>query len=435
VVEDAKSFLELTDRRYDAILSEPSNPWMPGISSVLSREYYENCRAHLQPGGLMAQWVQTYDMSDAALEMLLATFCSVYPYASVWQTSIADLLIVGSARPIQVDLNHLEARFHEPLMQADLARIDLLSVPALLARQIISEDNTSFIPPRGTPWHSDYRPRLEYLAQQCFFVKAGTSLPRIYDENASARPATILGQYLRRRPLTESDFLALTLFSSTYHLPQGNLLRSLLARWQHDFPKSLEPVELAAKLADPPPAEELEAFRLAAHKEEILGQAGRDPDLLRYYAQCLMSAYRAQRSAFFLPATADLETILLRLIDADPASQRVAWLWLAELAWDRGDDAVCLRYGTGALDPDVAKSGPVQFDLDPGGPARVLRRMIESHWRSGNHPAAWKLCQQAQKYGYTGSSAKQDDAWLDMTYRKVESKMASGRISAHPESR
>lgn len=57
-VEDAKSFLKLTERKYDVISSEPSNPWMSGVSGVFSKEYYEDCRRRLNPGGLMAQWVQ-----------------------------------------------------------------------------------------------------------------------------------------------------------------------------------------------------------------------------------------------------------------------------------------------------------------------------------------------------------------------------------------
>src|SRR5438093_2016742 len=57
VIDDAKTFFAAHDRRYDLIVSEPSNPWVSGVSSLFTREFYRRIRTHLEPGGLLAQWV------------------------------------------------------------------------------------------------------------------------------------------------------------------------------------------------------------------------------------------------------------------------------------------------------------------------------------------------------------------------------------------
>ncbi|HMO65077.1 MAG TPA: fused MFS/spermidine synthase, partial [Verrucomicrobiota bacterium] len=99
VIDDAKSFLRVSGRQYDVIISEPSNPWMAGVSGVFSLEFYEQCRASLKPGGLMTQWVQVYETSDEALKTVLATFASVFPYFTVWQTLPGDLILIGAPEP------------------------------------------------------------------------------------------------------------------------------------------------------------------------------------------------------------------------------------------------------------------------------------------------------------------------------------------------
>ena len=67
-----------------------------------------------------------------------------------------------------------------------------------------------------------------------------------------------------------------------------------------------------------------------------------------------MQTYRAHRSAFFLPPSDELRATLDRLIETDKSNQRVHKLRLAEIAWDRGDDAACLRLGQSAFNPNVA---------------------------------------------------------------------------------
>ena len=90
IVGDGRSHLLLTPRRYDVIVSEPSNPWMAGVATLFTREFFEAARARLKSGGLLCQWAHTYDISAEDLRSIVRTFASVFPQGTMW--------LVGSRR-------------------------------------------------------------------------------------------------------------------------------------------------------------------------------------------------------------------------------------------------------------------------------------------------------------------------------------------------
>src|SRR5262249_41495160 len=56
VIDDAKSYFSTHARRYDLVISEPSNPWVSGVASLFTREFYRRVRPHLNDDGLLVQW-------------------------------------------------------------------------------------------------------------------------------------------------------------------------------------------------------------------------------------------------------------------------------------------------------------------------------------------------------------------------------------------
>ena len=80
IIGDGRSHLALTDRKYDVIISEPSNPWIAGVSSLFTKEFFESARERLAPGGIICQWANAYNISEADLKSIIATFKSVFPY-------------------------------------------------------------------------------------------------------------------------------------------------------------------------------------------------------------------------------------------------------------------------------------------------------------------------------------------------------------------
>ncbi len=96
IVGDGRSHLLLTPRRYDVIVSEPSNPWMAGVASLFTRQFFEAARARLKPDGLLCQWAHTYDISPQDLQSIVRTFGSVFPQGTLWMIGGGDLLLVGA---------------------------------------------------------------------------------------------------------------------------------------------------------------------------------------------------------------------------------------------------------------------------------------------------------------------------------------------------
>jgi spermidine synthase len=96
IVGDGRSHLLLTPRRYDVIVSEPSNPWMAGVASLFTQQFFEAARARLKPDGLLCQWAHTYDISARDLQSIVATFASVFPQGTLWMVGGGDLLLIGA---------------------------------------------------------------------------------------------------------------------------------------------------------------------------------------------------------------------------------------------------------------------------------------------------------------------------------------------------
>jgi spermidine synthase len=96
IVGDGRSHLLLTPKRYDVIVSEPSNPWMAGVASLFTREFFEAARARLKPDGLLCQWAHSYDISQQDLQSIVGTFASVFPQGTLWMVGGGDLLLIGA---------------------------------------------------------------------------------------------------------------------------------------------------------------------------------------------------------------------------------------------------------------------------------------------------------------------------------------------------
>src|SRR4029453_11410116 len=100
IVGDGRTHLTLGREQYDVIVSEPSNPWMAGIASLFTREFFEAARARLGPGGVLCQWAHTYDISRRDLQSIVATFLSVFPEGTLWMVGDADVLLIGSTESL-----------------------------------------------------------------------------------------------------------------------------------------------------------------------------------------------------------------------------------------------------------------------------------------------------------------------------------------------
>jgi spermidine synthase len=133
IVGDGRSHLALSSARYDLIISEPSNPWMAGVAALFTREFFAAVRDRLAPDGIVCQWAHTYDISAADLRSIVRTFAAVFPHGMMWLVGNGDLLLVGSAAPLEPRLDNIAAGWTIPAVAADLASTSMHEPFALMS--------------------------------------------------------------------------------------------------------------------------------------------------------------------------------------------------------------------------------------------------------------------------------------------------------------
>ena len=94
-MSDGRNHVELAGLRYDVVISEPSNPWMAGVSALFTRDFFLLARARLNPGGLFCQWAHVYNMSERDLKTVIASFADAFPGAVLFLLNEGDVLLVG----------------------------------------------------------------------------------------------------------------------------------------------------------------------------------------------------------------------------------------------------------------------------------------------------------------------------------------------------
>jgi spermidine synthase len=120
-IGDGRVHMAMTDRRYDVIVSQPGNPWMAGASALFTREFFQQMKDRLAPGGVVSVWVQGFSASPESVNALIGTFASVFEYADLWETRVlGDYILTGYDTPRQFDLAALDARMREPAVAAGL---------------------------------------------------------------------------------------------------------------------------------------------------------------------------------------------------------------------------------------------------------------------------------------------------------------------------
>ncbi len=96
IVGDGRTHLRLGTRRYDVIISEPSNPWIAGVAALFTREFFAEARARLTPGGVFCQWANAYNIGDGDLRAIAATFLAEFPGATAVLVGEHDVLLIGT---------------------------------------------------------------------------------------------------------------------------------------------------------------------------------------------------------------------------------------------------------------------------------------------------------------------------------------------------
>jgi hypothetical protein len=162
-IGDGRQELLRRSERYDLITLEPPPPSAAGVVNLYSRDFYELCRSRLQPGGLMAQWWPLPAQNEEDSRSLVRSFLDVFPYATAWTTELHEVLLVGSASPIELRGARIAARYSEPAVRSALAEVGIESPEALLATWLTDRAGLERFAGDAPPVTDD-RPLIEHAA-------------------------------------------------------------------------------------------------------------------------------------------------------------------------------------------------------------------------------------------------------------------------------
>jgi spermidine synthase len=191
-LDDARNFLFTTREKYDLIVSEPSNPWIAGVATLFTREFYAAVRARLAPDGIFVQWMQAYSLYPADLRMLFATFLGEFHGATLWHGDAPDMILLAPSPASGAILERVEQLYEVPRLHDDFVQLGM-EQPAGIFGFYLSDDAGLRRFSAGAPINTDDRTILEYHAPRALLVRG------LEDKN---RDALVAGQ---RNPLPE-DF-------------------------------------------------------------------------------------------------------------------------------------------------------------------------------------------------------------------------------------
>ena len=199
LIDDAKTFFSTRNRRYDILVSEPSNPWVSGVASLFTREFYQRVRSHLNPGGVLVQWFQLYEIDASLLASVMQALGEAFPHYAIYAASDHDLLIFASMNPL---LQRPDATvFEQPALAQEMRTVHVLAPGDLDARYLGSRATLApLFASYGMPANSDFYPVLDLnAARHRFMEKSATDVVALL--NAGVPVLEMLEPGLRRRPV------------------------------------------------------------------------------------------------------------------------------------------------------------------------------------------------------------------------------------------
>jgi len=169
-IDDARHFILTTKQKFDAVTSDPLDPWVKGAATLYTKEFFDVVKEHLNPGGVVTLFVQLYESSPEAVKSEVATFFQAFPNGVVFGNTNNgggyDLVLVGQQGTMKIDVDAITQRLESPQyaqVAQSLRQIGFNSATELFATFAGNE-------PMLRPWladaeiNHDRNLRLQFLA-------------------------------------------------------------------------------------------------------------------------------------------------------------------------------------------------------------------------------------------------------------------------------
>jgi spermidine synthase len=171
IIGDGRNHVALTDRRYDVIISQPSDPATAGVADLFTREFFAHCRARLNDRGVLCVWFKGSTIDVDVFRSVVRTFAAAFDDVTVWSaTDFTEYMLVGARGELAIDHGELARRLAEPRLAEDLRRVHIESMPDLLANLVTCRTGGLRFA-QHAPLHTDDNALVEFSAPRTVFSR------------------------------------------------------------------------------------------------------------------------------------------------------------------------------------------------------------------------------------------------------------------------
>lgn len=253
---DGRNYARVSKRKYDVVISDLFQPDSAGVGALYSLEHYQNVKARLAEGGIMAQWLPLYQLSAHDLKVIMRTFAYAFENVTVWSgdtnSQLSTLLLVGSAGKMEMNLDKISKALGRERVQMDM--IEHNDLFSFLSFYVMDRAEALEFT-KGHPINTDARPVIEYSAPYGIWDRASFAVENF----------TTVAMARKRLSLASGDpekTGALNEAMGDYFKARTYLLQGRVNHARQDYPAELENYKEAYKLAPMDPFLGLAVFDL-----------------------------------------------------------------------------------------------------------------------------------------------------------------------------
>jgi predicted membrane-bound spermidine synthase len=218
IIEDAKTFFSLHNSVYDVIIAEPSNPWVSGVASLFSTEFYHTVGNYLADDGIFVQWIQLYEFSDELATSILKALSENFSDFEIYAVDDGNILLVAKKNG-KMGEPYWPALFDSGI-KAELEKVDVRTMADLQIRKLADRDILEpFLKIQQAPTNSDYYPFVDLNAGRARFSGSNADLfaswmrapvpvlEMLYDEHPQFHAIVRAGYLSRVAHIATADWL------------------------------------------------------------------------------------------------------------------------------------------------------------------------------------------------------------------------------------
>ncbi len=214
IKDDGVSALRLSSKKYDVIISQPSNPWSAGVGNLFTKEFFSDCKEKLNLGGYVAQWFSYYEMDNKSLKLILRTALDEFKYVSLWHIGKSDILLLCSETAFNFNLETIEKNYNA--VADKFGKINIHTFSTFLSQQMSSSTKGLIDYAAQGSINTEDHPLLELWAPKAFYYNSEPSEFVVLDERKKFESSNLLlKKYMRQKDgLTQDEILQTGLFQS-----------------------------------------------------------------------------------------------------------------------------------------------------------------------------------------------------------------------------